>query len=94
LAAHPKVERVDILLSDHNGVTRGKWLPVSSVSKLWTDGLRFPVSTLALDIWGEDVDETGLGIESGDKDGIAFADVSTLCLVPWNDKAAGFARVA
>lgn len=88
LADHPSVERIEILLSDHNGVARGKWLPVSSAAKLWSDGLRFPVSSLALNIWGEDVDETGLGIESGDKDGIAYADVSTLSVVPWNDKAA------
>ncbi len=88
LTAHPDVTRIELLLCDQNGVWRGKWLPRASAPKLWSDGLRMPVSTSGLDIWGEDVDGSGLGIDSGDKDTVALADPATLCVVPWSEGAA------
>jgi len=45
LTAHPDVTRIELLLCDQNGVWRGKWLPRASAPKLWSDGLRMPVST-------------------------------------------------
>lgn len=84
LAAHPKTERIDLLFPDINGVIRGKWLPVGSADKLADGGVRLPVSTSALDIWGVDVEGTGLGIVSGDSDGIGQPVMSSLAPVPWS----------
>lgn len=89
LQRHPDLERIELLFPDINGVLRGKWLPISSVEKLENDGVRLPFSTLALDIWGKDVDEVGLALATGDPDGVARPLLSTLCLLPWgNGKAA------
>ena len=70
LAAHPNVEAVEYLITDSNGVLRGKWGPVESLKKAFTTGVNFPVSMFGLDVWGREVMETGLHVETGDSDGI------------------------
>ena len=69
LAAHPNVEAVEYLITDSNGVLRGKWGPVESLKKAFGDGINFPVSMFGLDVWGREVMETGLHVETGDRDG-------------------------
>ena len=81
-AAHPDLDRVEVFVTDMNGILRGKWLPGDQLDKI-IGGVRLPVSTSALDIWGHDVDGSGLGIVSGDKDGQCVPVFSTLVPVPW-----------
>ena len=83
LNLHTEITRVHAIFSDMNGVLRGKWLPRAAADKIGTGGVRLPVSTSALDMWGHDVDGSGLGIISGDKDGIGVPIWETLAPVPW-----------
>lgn len=83
LADNPDLERIELLFPDMNGVFRGKWLPPEGAMKLVEGGVRLPVSSYALDIWGRDVDETGLALASGDPDGVGVPILSTLSRMPW-----------
>jgi len=86
--AYPKLDRIELLFPDMNGVMRGKWLPGDAVRKLLGDGIRLPMSTYALDIFGEDVEETQLAAPIGDPDGIARPVLDTLKPIPWSEDAA------
>lgn len=86
LAEHPDLHRIDLMIVDMNGVLRGKWLPVESIGKIAGGAMRLPVSTSALDMWGHDVDGSGLGIVSGDKDGVLRPVLSSLAMVPWSKR--------
>ena len=81
--AAPDIERVDLMIVDMNGLLRGKWIPKPAFGKLTSGGVRLPVSTSALDMWGHDVEGSGLGIISGDKDGLVMPVASTLTPMPW-----------
>ena len=45
-------------------------MPARYAEKVATDGTRFPISALSLDIWGEDIDDSPLVFETGDRDGV------------------------
>jgi glutamine synthetase len=87
LADHPTVENVEFVVVDPSGVTRGKWAPVSSLKKAFSTGINFPLSLHGLDVWGNEVPDTGLHISSGDKDGFGVAVESSLSAVPWGHAA-------
>ncbi|PIB25048.1 glutamine synthetase [Amylibacter kogurei] len=82
---HGTPERIEIMLCDMNAVLRGKWLPSSEIDKLGKGSVRLPMSTYCPNILGNDVEETGLGIVSGDPDANLVPVVETLCNVPWAD---------
>lgn len=83
LAAHPETDSVEFLITDTNGVLRGKWAPRSAIEKAFTAGVNFPLSMFGLDIWGREVMETGLHVDTGDRDGFAMAVPGSLRPVPW-----------
>jgi len=89
LKRHPDLSRLDLMIVDMNGILRGKWLPVEAAEKLSSGAMRLPVSTSALDMWGHDVDGSGLGIISGDKDGVLRPVLSSLAIVPWAKRPVG-----
>jgi glutamine synthetase len=68
LDAHPDIEGFDIVLTDANGVGRGKIIRRHELLGLHAGGRHLPISILGLDITGEDVHETGLIWDSGDGD--------------------------
>ncbi|MBA4789650.1 MAG: glutamine synthetase family protein [Pseudomonadota bacterium] len=76
-------EIVEVLLPDTSGVLRGKWIPGSAMSKVWKSGVPIPLSIFGLDIWGCEVEATGIHIETGDKDGLCWPVPGTLKPVPW-----------
>jgi glutamine synthetase len=80
---HPDIEAVEFLLVDPNGVMRGKWAPGDALKKAFEEGVNFPMSLHGLDVWGREVVETGLHIETGDQDGYCRATRGTLSIVPW-----------
>ena len=80
---HPDIEAVEFLIVDPNGVIRGKWAPGDSLKKAFQEGVNFPMSIHGLDVWGREVAETGLHIETGDKDGYCRATRASLSIVPW-----------
>lgn len=78
MSDHPDVSTVEFLLTDMNGTLRGKWAPIGALKKAFGEGVNFPVSLFGLDVWGGEVLETGLHIETGDRDGLCFAVPGTL----------------
>ena len=80
---HPDLEAVEFLLVDPNGVMRGKWAPADALKKAFQEGVNFPMSLHGLDVWGREVSQTGLHIESGDRDGFCRATRGSLSIVPW-----------
>ncbi len=88
LARHPQLESVDLMLSDMNGVIRGKRIEAASLTKIAKEGMCLPASVFALDICGETVEETGLGFEQGDGDRICHILPHSLSLIPWKKNAA------
>ncbi|MBX3578823.1 MAG: glutamine synthetase [Rhizobiaceae bacterium] len=78
LDAHPEIEAFDIVLTDANGVGRGKIIRRHELLGLYDGGRHLPISILGLDIVGEDVHETGLIWDSGDGDLRAWPIPGTL----------------
>lgn len=88
-AAHPGIDAVEVFIVDLNGILRGKRVPIDRLAKAGEGGLRLPVSTLGLDIFGTDVPENGIAIETGDPDGIMVPVPGSLVPMLWADRPAG-----
>jgi glutamine synthetase len=82
-AGAPDLKFVDVFLSDLNGVLRGKRLPANQAMKLFEAGLRMPRSLIGVDVWGYDVMENGLVLETGDVDGLCFPVGPGVVPSPW-----------
>ncbi|GHC32076.1 glutamine synthetase [Kushneria pakistanensis] len=87
LETHPEVTQIDVLISDLNGVLRGKRIPRTSLDEAYTSGVNLPASIFALDITGNTVEETGLGLDSGDGDRACLPIPGTLVPVSWHQRA-------
>ncbi|NRB05637.1 MAG: glutamine synthetase, partial [Rhodobacteraceae bacterium] len=72
-----------LVAADLNGVGRGKRMPIEAAEKTATSGSRFPFSALNVDIWGEDIEDSPLVLESGDRDGFLYPTERGLLPVPW-----------
>ncbi len=83
LDAAPDLKFVDAFLADLNGVLRGKRIPAKGAMKLFQGGLRLPRSLIGVDIWGTDVFDNGLVVDTGDGDGVCIAIEPGLMPVPW-----------
>ncbi len=59
-------------ITDMNGILRGKRVAASKIGKLKKDGIRMPLSSIGVDIWGTDVAGTKLTMERGDLDGVCI----------------------
>ena len=71
LIDYPAIEMVEALITDCNGAARGKWLPITKLSSLLTDGIKLPKSAVAQDAWGRDVPR--IALDNGDIDGLCRA---------------------
>ena len=80
---NPHVRNIRVGAADLNGVARGKRVPVKFAAKLETEGTRFPLSVLNLDIWGEDVEDSPLVFEVGDPDGVLMPTERGYVPMPW-----------
>ena len=76
LQAYPDVSMIEALITDCNGVARGKWIPSGKIQSVLDNGLRLPKSALGLDIWGRDIPE--LAFQTGDIDGYCMVVESSL----------------
>ncbi|MGO2133378.1 MAG: glutamine synthetase family protein [Halomonas sp.] len=83
LQLYPDVSSIDLLISDLNGVVRGKRIPRGNLAKAWLEGINLPASVFALDTLGNTVEETGLGLDSGDGDRVCRAIPGSLMPTPW-----------
>lgn len=89
LGEHPEVKTIRVAASDLNGVPRGKRVPARFAGKLATEGTKFPFSVLAMDIWGEDVEDSPLVWETGDPDGVLLPTERGYMPMPWLDAPTG-----
>ncbi|MDX2485184.1 MAG: glutamine synthetase family protein, partial [Pseudodonghicola sp.] len=62
---------------------RGKRIPARFADKVVSEGTRFPLSVMNLDIWGEDIDDSPLVFETGDRDGILRPTERGFVPMPW-----------
>ena len=83
LRKNPEIRTIRVAAADLNGQPRGKRLPSRFADKVVTDGTRFPLSVLNLDIWGEDIDDSPLVFESGDADGTLMPTERGFLPMPW-----------
>lgn len=83
LEKNPDICEFDVLLPDSNAILRGKRVTKEKIFSIYQNGMYFPASIFAMDVTGETMEETGLGIESGDKDILCFPIAETLFPVPW-----------
>lgn len=90
LDANPDVESVHVVWTDLCGVQRGKILRRDEVVPAWNDGRFFPISALVLDATGQDVSETGLVFDEGDRDLLLWPVPGSLVLIPWLEKTAQY----
>ena len=68
---------------DLNGILRGKRIPASQLDKALKGSMRMPLSVVGVDIWGEDVLDSRLVFESGDKDGVCAYTGRDLLPISW-----------
>ena len=85
LRKNPQVRTIRVAAADLNGQARGKRIPSRYADKVVEDGTRFPMSVLNLDIWGEDIDDSPLVFESGDRDGVLKPTERGFLPMPWLD---------
>jgi len=83
LHEHPNIRTIRAAACDLNGVARGKRMPIPSAIKLLDSGTRFPFSALSVDIWGEDIVDSPLVFESGDRDATLLATERGFVPMPW-----------
>lgn len=83
LAAHPEITAFDLVLIDANGIARGKIIRRHELLPIFREGRHLPISILGLDVWGADVDETGLVWDEGDADRRAWPISGSLTALPW-----------
>ena len=83
LARYPDLDYVQLVLTDVNGIARGKNLAREQLTTFYTDGRNVAGSILGLDVTGEDVVETGLVWEVGDADQLCRPVAGTLTPAPW-----------
>lgn len=78
------IETVEVLLTDLNGILRGKWLPIEHINRVFEQQFKMPLSAAAPDIWGRDVPE--LCAATGDGDGICQPIINSLKRIPWLER--------
>jgi glutamine synthetase len=83
LDSNPDIEAVQLVLTDANGVGRGKNIAREELEPLYRSGRNVAGSILGLDITGEDVEETGLVWEVGDADQTCRPVPGSLSRAPW-----------
>jgi glutamine synthetase len=90
LDANPDIDTVQVVWTDLCGVARGKVLRRDEVVPAWKDGRFMPISALVLDVTGQDVPETGLVFDEGDRDMLLWPIPGTFVRVPWMEKTAQY----
>lgn len=93
LLENPEIEAVFACVCDLNGTMRGKRLPIEQAVKILGGGLRMPLSTLSVDVWGEDIEGSELVFETGDSDGICDFTGRPIVLINWTSRPSALAML-
>ena len=92
LEQHPDIEVFQVILPDIAGGLRGKWVTRDKIHKVMAGGLKLPVTSLAFDVWGRDIE--ALVFDSGDGDGFAvFLQLARLLQVLQKTLRVGIANL-
>ena len=91
LDKNPDIEFIQLVFTNQSGVPRGKNLRRHDLLPIYEHGRYLPGTMLALDITGEDVEESGLVWTNGDADYLGKPIPGTLVRAPW--LGANFAQV-
>ena len=83
LEHNPDVEAVQLVVTDANGVGRGKNIAREELDALYGPGRNVAGSILGLDVTGEDVEETGLVWSVGDADQCCRPVAGSLARATW-----------
>ena len=83
LEKNPDITSIQVIWTDMCGVARGKVLRRDELVPAWKDGRFMPISALVLDITGQDVPETGLVFDEGDRDMLLWPVPESLVRIPW-----------
>ena len=83
LERNPDIEALQLVITDLNGVGRGKNIAREELDALYGAGRNVAGSILGLDVTGEDVEETGLVWSVGDADQCCRPVAGTLARAPW-----------
>ncbi|TNF63560.1 MAG: glutamine synthetase [Rhodobacteraceae bacterium] len=89
LKHNPHVRTIRVAASDLNGQPRGKRMPARFADRVQKEGTRFPMSSLNLDIWGEDIEDSPLIFDGGDRDGMLMPTERGFMPMPWLDTPTG-----
>jgi glutamine synthetase len=85
LEQNPDVQSIHVIWTDLCGVARGKVLRRDEVVPAYKDGRFIPISALVLDVTGQDVSETGLVFDEGDRDVLFWPIKESIKRIPWLD---------
>lgn len=88
LRQRPEISNIRCGAADLNGQARGKRVPRRLAPRLETDGSRFPLSVMNLDILGEDIENSPLVFETGDPDGWLLPTERGYVPMPWLENPA------
>ncbi len=88
LGEHPDIESLRAVVFDINGVIRGKRVPVDQLAKICGGGMRIPLSSANVDIWGRDIEDSKWVFETGDSDGRCEWTGRGPLMMPWSDRGA------
>lgn len=91
-ADNPQIEFIDVACADMGGVWRGKRLQRHDLKKLIGGGVKFPLTVITCDLWGEENLATGLA-RAGDIDGVC-TPVDAIPLVDPRTPQRAFAQVS
>jgi glutamine synthetase len=83
LDANPGIESFHLIWTDLCGIQRGKILRRDELVPGWRDGRFLPISALVLDATGQDVPETGLVFDEGDRDLLLWPVQGSMTTIPW-----------
>jgi glutamine synthetase len=83
LAAHPDIDRFELLLPDLSGIARGKRVRRAGLLAAGAGGIALPSSIFASRASGESVAASGLVWENGDKDLRCHLVPDSLVPAPW-----------
>src|SRR5699024_1626939 len=89
LAGSPRPEFAEAYVVDINGIMRGKRLPIGSLAKIYRNALCLPASTFLLDVQGDEVEGTGMVLETGDGDHYCHPVPGSLRPLPWSRRPGG-----
>ncbi|MEM9343661.1 MAG: glutamine synthetase family protein [Pseudomonadota bacterium] len=85
LAEHPHILAIRAAVADVNGQPRGKRLPARAADKALAGQMRAPLSVVNVDIRGDDIADSPLLFETGDRDGLLKPTDRGFVPMPWLD---------